>query len=174
MVGGYMGLINKTVQLENNYDKWKKMFEEEKNTLNKIFNNESFIIEHVGSTAVKDLLAKPIVDIVIGLNSFDDIDNYKDKLKKIYTLKENIDKKEILLIKENEKETFFLIHLLLVNDKRYQDMIKFRNILNSNKKILKEYEDLKIKLSRKYANDRKMYTQSKNNFITNILKNTNN
>ena len=169
-----MGLTNNTVKLENNFEKWKKMFEEEKNNLNKIFDNNSLKIEHVGSTAVKGLLAKPIVDIAIGLDSFEDIKIYENKLKEIYTFKENFKKNEILLIKENKTETFFLIHILLVNDKRYQDMIRFRNILNNNKEILKEYEDLKITLSKKYANDRKMYTQSKNEFITNILKNTNN
>lgn len=168
-----MGLTNNTVKLEKNYEKWKKMFEEEKNNLNKIFDDNSFKIEHVGSTAVNGLLAKPIVDIAIGLDSFEDIKIYENKLKEIYTFKENFKKNEILLIKENKTETFFLIHILLVNDKRYQDMIKFRNILNNNKEILKEYEDLKIMLSKKYANDRKMYTQSKNKFITNILKNTN-
>ena len=168
-----MGLINKTVRLEKNYDKWKEMFEEEKNYLNKIFNN-SFKIEHVGSTAVKDLLAKPIVDIAIDLNSFEDIKKYENKLKERYTFKENFDNNEILLIKEYENETFFLIHVLLINDDRYQNMIKFRNILNNNKEILKQYEKLKIELSKKYENDRKMYTQSKNDFITNVLKNTNN
>ncbi len=168
-----MGLTNNTVKLEKNYEKWKKMFEEEKNNLNKIFDDNSFKIEHVGSTAVKGLLAKPIVDIAIGLDSFEDIKIYENKLKEIYTFKVNFKKNEILLIKENKTETFFLIHILLVNDKRYQDMIRFRNILNNNKEILKEYEDLKITLSKKYANDRKMYTQSKNEFITNILKSTN-
>lgn len=168
-----MGLTNNTVKLEKNYEKWKKMFEKEKNNLNKIFDDNSFKIEHVGSTAVKGLLAKPIVDIAIGLDSFEDIKIYENKLKEIYTFKVNFKKNEILLIKENKTETFFLIHILLVNDKRYQDMIRFRNILNNNKEILKEYEDLKITLSKKYANDRKMYTQSKNEFITNILKRTN-
>ena len=141
--------------------------------MNKIFNN-SFKIEHVGSTAVKDLLAKPIVDIAIVLNSFEDIKKYENKLKERYTFKENFDNNEILLIKEYENETFFLIHVLLINDDRYQNMIKFRNILNNNKEILKQYEKLKIELSKKYENDRKMYTQSKNDFITNVLKNTNN
>ena len=169
-----MGLTNNTVKLEKNYEKWKKMFEEEKNNLNKIFDDNFFKIEHVGSTAVKGLLAKPIVDIAIGLDSFENIKIYENKLKEIYTFKENFKKNEILLIKENKTETFFLIHILLFNDKRYQDMIRFRNILNNNKEILKEYEDLKITLSKKYANDRKMYTQSKNEFITNILKNPNN
>lgn len=53
-------------------------------------------------------------------------------------------------------------------------MIKFRDILNNNTTILKEYEKLKKNLSKKYKNDRIMYTKSKNDFINNILKSTNN
>ena len=92
-----MGLINKTVRLEKNYDKCKEMFEEEKNYLNKIFNN-SFKIEHVGSTAVKDLLAKPIIDIAIDLNSFEDIKKYENKLKERYTFKENFHNNEMKIL----------------------------------------------------------------------------
>ena len=58
-----MGLINNTVYLENNYVLWKNMFEEEKEKLNEIFNHDNFIIEHVGSTSINGLSAKPIVDI---------------------------------------------------------------------------------------------------------------
>lgn len=53
-------------------------------------------------------------------------------------------------------------------------MINFRNILNNNTNILKEYEKLKKDLSKKYNNNRIMYTKSKNYFINNILKSTNN
>ena len=52
-------------------------------------------------------------------------------------------------------------------------MITFRDILRTNKDILKQYEVLKIELSNKYSNNRKMYTESKNDFIIKILKNTN-
>lgn len=165
-----MGLINDTVVLENNYDLWKKMFENEKNALIKIFNNRNFKIEHVGSTSVKGLLAKPIIDIAVGIHSFEDFDMYIDLLKNIYTIKRNKDNDEILLIKENKNETFFLIHVLLINSKRYKDMIKFREILVTNINILREYENLKINLSKLYSNDRKMYTKSKNNYIQKILK----
>ena len=169
-----MGLKNNTVHLENNYSLWKKMFNEEKETLNKIFTQDNFSIEHVGSTSVKDLSAKPIVDIAVGIKNFKDLQKYEKKLEKTYTIKKNNEKKEILLIKENKIETFFLIHVLEKNSERYKNMINFRNILNDNHQILKEYEKLKQNLSKKYQNDRTTYTKLKNDFIKKILKNTNN
>ena len=169
-----MGLKNNTVHLESNYKLWIKMFEEEKEILNKIFTQDNFSIEHVGSTSIKDLKAKPIVDIAIGINNLKDFIKYEKNLEKIYTIKKNENNKEILLIKENEIETFFLIHVLKKNSERYKNMIKFRNILNNNTHILKEYENLKKKLSEKYPNNRKEYTKLKNTFIQTILKNNNN
>lgn len=167
-----MGLINGTVTLENNYNTWKMMYEEEKNNLLKIFNKDNFQIDHVGSTSVKGLKSKPIVDIAIGIDSFRNMDKYIDILRTIYTIK--ISNDEMLLIKENEKETFYLIHVLIINSKRYNDMINFRDILINNPNILKEYEQLKIELSKKYSNDRKMYTKSKNDYIQKVLESTNN
>lgn len=165
-----MGLINSSVYLENNYEIWKEKFYSEKRKLENIFHNEDFTIEHVGSTAVKGLSAKPIVDIAIGVPSLDDIKPYISKLAELYTIKENHNSNEILLIDENEKETNFLIHVMLIDSIRYNNMITFRDILNSNHTTLKQYEDLKIKLVTKYSNDRKMYTKSKNDFIQDILK----
>ena len=168
-----MGLKNNSVYLESNDEKWHNLFIKEKNILINIFNEDNYAIEHVGSTSIKGLLAKPIIDIVIGIDLFANFKKYLKDLEKIYTIKNNIDKKEILLIKENKKETFCLIHVLEQNDDRYKNMIKFRNILNSNPKILKEYEKLKQDLAEKYPNDRQEYTKSKNEFIQSILKNTN-
>ena len=83
-----MGLINGTVYLENNYELWKEKFHSEKRKLEKIFNNEEFTIEHVGSTSIKGLSAKPIVDIAIGVQSLDDIKPHISKLSELYTIKE--------------------------------------------------------------------------------------
>jgi GrpB-like predicted nucleotidyltransferase (UPF0157 family) len=166
-----MGLINGKVCLENNYELWKKMYEEEKDILINIFKDENFIYEHVGSTSIKGLAAKPIVDIAIGVSNLDQIDKYVDTLKSMYTVKYNNDSDEILLIKENDVETFFLIHILEKNSKRYLNLIKFRDILNKNPDIVKEYENLKLGLLKKYADNRKLYTQSKNDFIQDVLNN---
>ena len=168
-----MGLINNQVYLENNYKIWKKMFSEEKEKLNKIFSEDIFEIEHVGSTAIENLSAKPIVDIAIGVPSFDNFKKYLNKLSKLYIIKEDYDNDEILLIKEKGNETFFLIHVIPINCARYKNMIAFRDILRANCNILKKYEMLKINLANKYSNNRQMYTKSKNDFINEILKNTN-
>ena len=167
-----MGLINGTVVLENDYDTWKIMFNNEKEFLEKLFKDDSFVIEHVGSTAVKGLAAKPIVDIAVGINSFNELNKYRSTLNNYYTIKDNLEYNEILLIKENDNETFFLIHVMLLNDNRFQNMIRFRDILINNNDILKEYELLKQALSKKYDNDRKMYTKSKTDFIEKVLKTT--
>lgn len=169
--GDIMGLINGTVTLERNYELWKKMYEDEKSTLANIFNEENFIYEHVGSTSIKGLSAKPIVDIAVGVSNINELDKYLDKLKTIYTVKYNSDYEELLLIKENDIETFFLIHILTVDSKRFKDLIRFRDILNKNYNIVEEYEKLKIELLKKYPNDRKLYTKSKNSFIQDVLNN---
>lgn len=169
-----MGLINGTVVLENNYELWKKMYEEEKNILINIFKGESFIYEHVGSTSIKGLSAKPIVDIAVGVCNINQLDKYLDVLKTIYTVKFNKVFDEVLLVKENDIETFCLIHILATNSRRYIDLIRFRDILKKNPDIVKKYEKLKIGLLKEYANDRKLYTKSKNTFIQDILNNISN
>lgn len=169
-----MGLINGTVILEDNYESWKNMYEEEVNILKEIFKDEDFVYEHIGSTAVKGLPAKPIVDITIGVSSLNGIDKYLGMLSKLYTVKPNTEREEILLIKEDEKETFFLVHIIPKNNSTFTNLIKFRDILNNNPDILEEYKKLKTKLSKEYSDDRRMYTKSKNDFIQEVLKNTNN
>ena len=166
-----MGLINNTVSLENNYELYKKIFKEEKAYLESVFKENRFKIEHVGSTAVKNLLSKPVVDIAIGVDNLNSFKKYYSLLNKRYTITENREKEEILLIKENEKETFCLIHVLDIKSNRYTNMIKFRDILINNLDILKKYENLKIDLAKKYKDDRKNYTKSKNEFINKVLKN---
>lgn len=166
-----MGLINNTVSLENNYELYKKIFKEEKAYLESVFKENRFKIEHVGSTAVKNLLSKPVVDIAIGVDDLNSFKKYYSLLNKRYTITENREKEEILLVKENEKETFCLIHVLDIKSNRYTNMIKFRDILINNVDILKKYENLKIDLAKKYKDDRKNYTKSKNEFINEVLKN---
>ena len=46
----------------------------------------------------------------------------------------------------------------------------FRNYLRKHKETLKEYQELKNNLAEKYANDRKMYTASKDEFIQKVIK----
>lgn len=168
-----MGLRNGTVTLEQNYLKWLRMFNSEKQILKDIFGELALRIEHIGSTSVEGLKAKPIVDIAVAINNFNDIEKIKTRLESTYILKENSHSDEILLIKEDSEITYFLIHVMRIDSKRYKDTIAFRDYIRNNYETMKQYENLKIELAIKYADDRKMYTKSKNDFIQEILKNIN-
>ena len=98
-----MALLKNTVRLEQDYETWKKIYKEEKDTLEKVFGPNTFTIEHIGSTAVPGLAAKPIVDIAIGVEKFSDLDKYMDELKSLYSVREQTDKDEVLLVKKMVK-----------------------------------------------------------------------
>ena len=139
--------------------------------MSKIFGDLAIEIEHIGSTAIKGLSAKPIIDIAVGINKLEDFEKVKNELKKDpYSIKEYSDDGEILIRKGTEDNRTHFIHVMEINSKRYKDTIIFRNYLRKHEEAMKEYESLKKELARKYADNRKMYTSSKNEYIKKIIK----
>ena len=166
-----MGLKVGTVYLESYNKDWKNMFEEEKNNLENIFKERAIKIEHVGSTSIEGLSAKPIIDIMVVLKSFSDFEFVRDVFLNIpYSVKLDSDPDEILIRKGPEENRTHFIHVVEEGSQRCINTILFRDYLREHDDVKKEYEDLKIILAKKYENDRKMYTASKNEFIQNVLK----
>ena len=165
-----MGLKVGEVKLEKYNEEWEDIFEKEREELVKIFEEKAIIIEHIGSTSVPGLSAKSIIDIAVGVLDLNDFEEIKDKCKEQYSIKENPTKGEELIIKrENNDITTHLIHVMEVDSKRCRDTILFRNYLRTHDDVLKEYENLKKKLAKKYKNDRPKYTASKNDFIQEVI-----
>jgi len=166
-----MGLKVGTVKIETYNPKWKDMFNEEKENLKSIFNNLAINIEHIGSTSVEGLSSKPIIDIAVTLNKLDDFDKVKEYFEKEpYSVKEDCVSDEILIRKGSEDNRTHFIHVMEKTSPRYKNTILFRDYLRNNKEVLEEYEKLRKELAEKYADDRKMYTASKNDFIQKVLK----
>lgn len=170
-----MGLKVGTVKIEKYNPNWKNMFNEEKEILTKLFGDVAIKIEHVGSTSVENLSAKPIIDILVAVRSLDDFEKVRKCFEKEpYSIKDDSVCDEILIRKGNEDNRTHFIHVMEINSKRCQDTLIFRDYLRSHVKALEDYENLKKTLAKKYANDRKMYTSSKDEFIKNIIKLANN
>ena len=166
-----MGLKVGTVKLEEYNDKWKELFNEEKQNLEKIFGNLAITVEHIGSTSIEGISAKPIIDIAVTLKELKQFEKVRKYFENIlYSIKEDSACDEILIRKGNEENRTHFIHVMEINGKKYKDTIAFRDYLRSHKDALKDYENLKKKLAKLYANDRKMYTASKNDFIQEIIK----
>lgn len=167
-----MGLKMGTVRLEKYNSDWKKEFENEKNNLKEIFQKIAIDIQHIGSTSIENISAKPIIDIAVGVKKLSDFEKVKNCFinNKEYSLREENTAGEILIRKGPEESITHLIHVMECDSDRYKNTIIFRDYLRNNLEDKIEYEKLKEELAKKYKDDRKMYTASKHEFIQKILE----
>ncbi len=167
-----MGLKVGTVILEPYKEDWLEDFKQEKNNLENILNGRALSIEHIGSTSIPGLSAKPIIDIAVGLNKLTDFELIKEDFKSLpeYSIKEDSDPGEWLVRKGPEENRTHFIHFMEHESLRYKEAILFRDYLINHSEVREEYEKLKNSLYKKYFNNRKEYTASKNDFIRDVLE----
>jgi GrpB-like predicted nucleotidyltransferase (UPF0157 family)/RimJ/RimL family protein N-acetyltransferase len=167
---------NDSIELVPYDPQWPKMAELEIKKLREILPTDYIIdIQHVGSTAIPGILAKPIIDIQITVDSLAAI-----KQRAIDALKtcdyvywaEDPDPEKMFFVKGmppfGEKRTHHL-HIIEPKSKRGQTRIIFRDYLIAHPEVAHEYEQLKIKLAREYTYDREQYTDAKTQFIEGVL-----
>lgn len=150
---------------------WKEWFAEEQTFLTSVFLKEQVqAIHHIGSTAVDGIWAKPIIDILVEVNSESSFPNLKSLLIKANYLcmSEGMSEgKYRLAFNKGYTESGFAqkvyhLHLRLVGD---HDELYFRDYLNKYPSIAKEYEALKLSLWKQYAHNRDAYTEMKTTFV---------
>ena len=154
-------------------DKWPFLFEKIKHEIKKSIGKDKITIEHIGSTSVKDLASKPVIDVLIGISS-QELDNYIDPIKNLgYTYIEEYEKetpnRRFFFIEKNKKRIVH-IHLVKHNSRWYERHIAFRNELRSNEITRKKYQNLKYSLSEKEWKDGNEYADAKTKFIRSIEK----
>lgn len=145
---------------------WKKSFQKEKRKLQKIFGKEVLDIQHIGSTAILGVPAKPIIDIGVIVSSLRQVKRHIMALKKIGYLKKRKSRRDRLFFtKGPEKKRTHYLHIGEAGSGYIEDTILFRDYLLRNKKIAGEYAELKKKLAKRYADKRYVYTKKKERFI---------
>lgn len=167
-----IGLKRGTVKLVKYDQKWRKSFELETKKISKIFGKDALNIQHVGSTAIPGMLAKPIIDIALIVPSLLKAKDYEKRLNKIgYELKKNDGRKERLFFTKGpeEKRTHYL-HIGKIGSGYAEDMILFRDYLCQHKITAKNYSKLKEKLAKEYRDKREVYTAKKEKLIKEIIK----
>jgi len=167
-----IGLKKDTVALVLIEEKdWKKTFDKEKVKLCMLLENKFIAIEHIGSTAIPGILAKPIVDIAIGIKDMKDANSIKSILEiGGYEYRpDNGNEGRLLFIKvEQDKRTHHL-HVEEYCKESWNNHINFRDCLLKSSDLRYKYMELKILLAEKYPIDRKQYTDEKAEFIQKVL-----
>jgi GrpB-like predicted nucleotidyltransferase (UPF0157 family) len=156
---------------------WSRLFEEEKQHLLSCLPKELIKrIEHFGSTAVPNLAAKPIIDILVEVTSLEET---RKKIAPILesqgydyfwrpTWGDDIPPFYAWFVKRDAKgNRTHHIHMV-EKDFEHWDRLLFRDYLIEHPDVAKEYQALKISLSQTYRNDRIKYTKEKTEFIERV------
>lgn len=168
-----IGLKRGTVKLLPHNPRWSNAFEKEKKILLKTLNGLVVDIQHIGSTSVPGIPAKPIIDVSIGIKS---MKNSRDFIKIFKNLSyeyrpdfggPNI---QLLFVKGPEEKRTHYIHLMRYNGSLWKSDLSFRDYLRTNKKRAEEYTKLKKELTGKFTNDRATYTARKADFIHETIR----
>ncbi len=168
-----VGLKRGYLKIMDYRDDYSKIYEEEKEELLKIYKDKISSIDHVGSTSIKNIKSKPIIDILIQTDDLEDFINYTESNVEgeIYTVKkEPTMGGDYLIRKEEDGKVKAFIHVYKTGDMNGITSIMFRDYLNIHEDEKKHYEELKIELYEKYKNDRKQYTLGKDKYIKGIIK----
>lgn len=126
-------------------------------------------INHIGSSAVEGLIAKPTVDILLEVDCNSDIDDLKLRLESADWTLMALEKEPDLKMSFNKgytpngfAEKVFHLHVRLLGD---WDELYYRDYLMVHKDVAKKYGELKQQLKKKYEHDRDGYTEAKTEFI---------
>lgn len=171
---------------------WNKEAERTIIELKSILGNTAQKIEHIGSTAINTIKAKPIIDIAVAVIDFASVLQYNQELKmhgyyyrnavdngnNTINGKISLEETDICQLLyacggyycgANKLQTHF-IHIVKSDSIEWRNYIKFRDYLNNNPQVAQAYERLKIKLCNEYADNRYEYTARKHEFIARILE----
>lgn len=166
-----LGLRRGKVRLVAHQAGWSAVFQGEKKRLARLLGASALAIEHVGSTAVPDLMAKPIIDIAVAVAGLGETGDWPQRLAaaEYAFFGDREGRGEHFYAKGPGKERTLYLHVVPLNTERWSGYLKFRDALRGRAELRKEYEKIKLKLLAHYQDDRAAYTEAKAAFIRKVL-----
>ncbi|AQR94813.1 GrpB family protein [Clostridium saccharoperbutylacetonicum] len=154
---------------------WSNEFQKIKAYIEKVLCNNIIGIEHVGSTSVEGLAAKPIIDLDVIIESYDNFEEVKAQLESLGYYHEgdlDIKGREAFAYDENEKMEFMTHHLYVCpkNSDELKRHIIFRNYMRTSKEDVEKYSAIKLQAAKLYPKDIDSYCEYKSPCIIEIYK----
>ena len=173
-----LGLRRGTVALYPHDTEWEAEAARTIAALRAILGGAAGDMQHVGSTAIRSIMAKPIVDIAVAADDFGRVLEKREPLERagFYYRGDRLEG-QLLFARgsfydgSGDLQTHF-IHMVPTDSRDWHDYIRFRDCLNANPSLAKEYESLKLTLAREAPVDggRKLYLAGKHAFVQRTLQ----
>jgi GrpB-like predicted nucleotidyltransferase (UPF0157 family) len=161
------------VQIAEYSSQWPLMFEAESHLLRKAFLPEIVEIEHIGSTAVPGMAAKPVIDMLLGASSMRSIERQIAALashgyRYVSEFEDQLPQRRYF-VKPAQGEALFHLHAVESGSQFWRDHVAFRDVLRADRRVFDGYLTLKRNLAESLRMDRDSYTEAKAPFIEAVI-----
>lgn len=149
---------------------WPLIFRTERERLSACLENYILDIQHIGSTSIPGMIAKPILDIGVAVANFDEAAVCIPLLEQPgyrYKGENGIARRHYFV--KGDPRTHHL-HMLEVTSEEWKNHLLFRDYLRRNAAAAQAYAELKQSLATRYATDREAYQTGKESFIQAVLQ----
>ena len=148
---------------------WKNMYKEESEKIKNILNDIIIDIHHIGSTAIPEIKAKPVIDILVEVKDIEGVDQYNHKMKELgYKAMGEYGIPKRRFFRKGESNRTHHIHIFQTGNEEIERHINFKEYLIAHPDKAREYSKLKEELVNKYTYDVENYTNGKSDFIKEI------
>jgi GrpB-like predicted nucleotidyltransferase (UPF0157 family) len=170
-----MDKIRKKVEIVPYNPQWKIEFNNIKEMISTYIGDLIISIEHVGSTSIEGLSAKPIIDLDVVIEDNAVLPKIIERLKKFgFEHEGNLGVEGREAFRRTYEDGHMKYHLYVCpkDGKGFLEHIAFRDYLRTHEEPRKEYEELKIRLAETYRNNIDQYILNKKEFVESILNKT--
>jgi GrpB-like predicted nucleotidyltransferase (UPF0157 family) len=154
------------VELVDHDPSWAELFEQERIRLAPVFEGNVVAIEHVGSTSVPELCAKPIVDVLVGLRALDLSEAQVAEMQRLgYEYLGEHGLRGRLFFRKHPRTHH--VHVVEHGGDHWERQIAFRDALRADPEERRRYDEFKRRLAAE-GHPRDVYTELKTPFIREI------
>jgi GrpB-like predicted nucleotidyltransferase (UPF0157 family) len=162
-----------TVVLTPYSPNWPTQFHAIREELLSVFAPTLVTIEHIGSTSVPGLAAKPVIDVLLGARSLEEIESKIKPLNEIGYSYVSKYEREIPMrryfVKSSATMMRVHLHAVELGSRLWEEHLAFRDRLRADGNLRAQYQALKLRLAEEFAYDKSAYTAAKGPFIQAVL-----
>lgn len=149
---------------------WPILFNKIAGTIRESLGDKAIRIDHIGSTSIQNLAAKPVIDIQISVSSLQHLESYKVPLEDLgYVYRKDNPEKTKRYFRERPGDRRTHIHVRKIGSWHQQFPILFRDYLRAHSFESELYEREKYRLAEIYKNNRAAYVEGKNKIFWEII-----
>lgn len=160
-----------TVILRPHDPAWAEKFQAEADVLKSIFRIHARLIEHIGSTSIPDIFAKPVIDILIGVEDLEAVDQHNGQMEaQGYEAKgsNGLDGRRYFRKSDEVGIRTHHVHVYQINAPDLSRHLAFRDYLRAHPEKAALYSSLKITLAEQSGMSRKRYQAMKHDCIVQL------